>query len=82
MKFSKEFLIDLLDESIIKDEITDHDRWTVTYKRIFRHEGKFYLTHYSIGATEMQEQSMYEYEPDEIECPGDNVFGVVLLLGI
>jgi len=69
MKFSKEFLRDMEGETIT-DEVTDTSRWSIHHERVFKHEGKFYVTYYSRGATECQEESPYQYEnDDEIECP-------------
>ena len=67
MKFNKEFLQEM-EGNTISDRIVDHRRWSVTHERIFEHEGKFYKTRYSVGATEMQEERPYEGSPDEIEC--------------
>jgi len=69
MKFSKEFLLEeVLDsEKVVKHEIVGKRRWSVDYWAVFKHEGKFYGT--SVGATERQDESPYEYAPDEIECP-------------
>lgn len=44
-------------------------RWSVDHWGVFAHEGKFYRTTYSVGATEQQDESPYEYEDDMIECP-------------
>ena len=71
MKFTKEFLKDSLwksDAETIYNIITGHGRWSVHHERVFRHDGKFYLTTYSVGATESQDESPYEYDDDEIEC--------------
>jgi len=68
MKFTKDFLQDMSGKTII-DTIIDHERWCVVHERIFEHEGKFYQTIYSVGATENQDESPYEYQSDEIECP-------------
>lgn len=65
--FSKEFLRDMGGKTI-REEIIDRSRWTVTYERIFEHEGRFYLTYYSVGSTEIQDESPYEYDPDMISC--------------
>ena len=67
MIFKKEFLQEMEGETI-QETIIDHSRWSVLYERVFEYEGKFYCTHYSVGATEQQDESPYEYEPDEIEC--------------
>ena len=72
VKFKKDFLVDELDlpynDDIVKsDEIDDTSRWSVFHTLVFEHEGKFYQTHYSVGATEMQDESPWEFE-DEVEC--------------
>jgi hypothetical protein len=55
---------------LIEDDITDTGRWTVHHKMIFEdvETGKFYLTNYSVGATEQQDEYPFEYAPDEISC--------------
>jgi len=67
MLFSKEFLQEDGGITII-DEITDQSRWSTFHRRVFIHDGKYYLTHYSCGSTESQDESPYEHEDDEIEC--------------
>ena len=69
MKFEKEFLIDELDlpDSAIEDKVVDNSRWSIQHEIIFEHEGKFYRTHYQVGATESQDEGPWEYD-DEIEC--------------
>mgnify|MGYP001581894545 CR=1 FL=1 len=67
MKFKKEFLQKCEGETI-SDVIIENSRWSIYYERIFKYDGKFYLTNYSVGATEQQDESPYEYEPDEIDC--------------
>lgn len=76
MKFTKEFLQDLnwgsfrsnKEVEIIEDEIVETSRWSVHYRMVFKFEDKFYVTYYSRGATESQDESPYEYDDDEIEC--------------
>lgn len=68
MKFSKDYLLDLLDEEPIQEKIVDKRRWVTVYKRVFKHEDKFYVTHYEVGNTECQDCRPYEDDPDEIEC--------------
>lgn len=68
MKFSKEFLLEELEEDPVLEEIFDKRRWSIVYRRVFKFEGRFYETMYSIGATESQDEHPYEYDPDEIEC--------------
>ena len=69
--FSKEYLRNVLNlpapSSVIEDVIVDHGRWTVTHSIVFQVEDKFYQTWYSVGATEMQDESPWEYDTD-IEC--------------
>ena len=69
MKFSKEMLINELDlpYSAKIDKVVDNTRWSVIHEIIFEHEGKFYRTSYSVGATEEQDEGPWEYD-DEVEC--------------
>jgi hypothetical protein len=67
MKFAKEWLQDDGGETV-ETKMTDRSRWSIHYERVFKHEGRFYRTRYSVGATESQDERPYEYEPDEIEC--------------
>jgi len=67
MLFSKESLLDEEHETVV-EEIVDHSRWSIHHRRVFKHDGKFYETYYSHGATEYQDESPYEYEGDMIEC--------------
>lgn len=74
MKFQKEKLKDLVSYCVpegfelVSDDITDTTRWSVLHYVVFKFDGKFYATGYSEGATEYQDESPFEYEPDEIEC--------------
>lgn len=67
MKFSKEFLQDEGGETVY-DKMIGRSRWSLHYERVFSHEGRLYLTRYSFGATESQDERPYEHEDDEIEC--------------
>ncbi len=70
MKFSKEFMKGVLygdTEGLISDEITDTGRWSVHHSIIFKHDDKFYRAHYSVGATEQQDERPWEYDK-EVEC--------------
>lgn len=79
MKFSKQFLIDTLgDANDVVNEICDTSRWAVQYSRIFKFNGKFYSAPYQIGATEQQDESAYEYEDNELECPEMECFTKVI----
>ena len=69
MKFSKEFLQERVGEGALEAKIVGKRRWSIEYAEIFEHEGKFYRTRYNVGATEMQDESPYENDADEIECP-------------
>lgn len=79
MKFKKEQMQELVYEdeadmngdigSKISEEICGTDRWTNTYEMIFKVGQKFYQTYYRVGATEMQDESPFEYDKDEIDCP-------------
>jgi len=79
MLFKKEILKELLwDEEYedekgdeyktILNEINDTSRWSIHHKHIFSFKGKYYITYYSVGATEQQDESPYEYDDDMIEC--------------
>ncbi len=76
MKFKKEELQDLLwddieDEAkweIIEDKIIENTRWSILHRLIYKYDGKFYETSYSVGATEQQDERPFEYDDDIIEC--------------
>lgn len=67
--FSKDYLRDELDLpcSALVDDIIDNSRWSIHHKIIFEDNGKFYQTYYSVGATECQDESPWEYD-ETIEC--------------
>ena len=72
--FTKEYLKEELelpwnDDLVQEDKITDTSRWSVIHDLIFKDpaDGKFYATYYSIGATENQDESPWEYG-STIEC--------------
>jgi len=69
MLFKKEFLQYQEWDRTIEKKITSHGRWTVGYRVVFLHEGKFYMTLYTKGATEYQGHTPYDLESDLIECP-------------
>jgi hypothetical protein len=54
--------------NIVSDKIIDTSRWSIIYEMVFGYQDKFYVTSYSEGATERQDESPYEDEEDEIEC--------------
>lgn len=68
--FSKDYLMDELDlsyENTIVNRIVDTTRWSIIHEIVFEDNGKFYMTTYSEGATEYQDERPWEYD-DEIEC--------------
>jgi len=69
MKFKTEFLKDELDlpYSALEDHVIDNSRWSIQHEIVFEHEGKFYQTYYSVGATESQDERPWEYD-DEVDC--------------
>ncbi len=69
MKFKREFLVNELDlpYSAIEDKVVDNSRWSIQHEIIFEYEGKFYITQYSVGATECQDERPWEYD-DEVDC--------------
>jgi len=54
--------------SVMEQELIDTSRWSHIYTMVFEFAGKYYESSYSIGATEQQDESAYEYDPDLIEC--------------
>jgi hypothetical protein len=54
-------------DNYIQNTIVDHRRWSVTHEIIFERDGHLYRAYYSVGATEYQDESPWEYE-DEVEC--------------
>ncbi|WP_211750085.1 hypothetical protein [Paenibacillus sp. Marseille-Q4541] len=69
MKFKKSYLVNELDlpSSAMVDKITGTSRWSVYHEIVFEHQGKFYQTEYSVGTTEMQDESPWKYD-DEVDC--------------
>lgn len=73
MKFPKDFMReDVLygcneDVEMIYDDIIDTTRWSEIHEIVFKYQDKFYMTTYSCGATECQDESPFEYDDDEIQ---------------
>lgn len=75
MKIKKEILIELIDfdefdsYSVVSGNYVESSRWSRHYEMVFKDitTDKYYITYYSVGATECQDEAPYEYEPDEIE---------------
>lgn len=68
--FSKDYLMDELDlpyENTIVNRIVNTTRWSIIHEIVFEDKGKFYMTTYSEGATEYQDERPWEYD-DEIKC--------------
>jgi hypothetical protein len=72
MKFKREILKEELGlpwskKHKIEDTVIGNSRWSIEHELIFEYEGKFYLTYYSVGATECQDERPWDYE-EEVEC--------------
>lgn len=69
IKIKKEILEDmeLAWGGALEDNIIDQTRWSIIHEIIFEYDWKFYKTYYSVGATEMQDESPWEFE-EEVEC--------------
>lgn len=68
--FSKDYLVNELDLpwcNTIVDRIINTTRWSIIHEIVFENQGKFYMTTYSEGATECQDEKPWEYD-DEIKC--------------
>ena len=54
----------------VEDKVVGHSRWSVQHDVIFGDQstGKHYASGYSVGATESQDETPYEYAEDEIDC--------------
>ena len=77
MKFNKKVLQELtydynFDEyKIIYTKQVDSSRWSIIYEQVFKFDGKYYMTSFSRGATEYQDEKPYEFDGDSndmIEC--------------
>lgn len=58
-----------LNFELIKSELVDTTRWSHVHEVVYKDldTGKFYISSYSTGATECQDESPYEYDGEEIE---------------
>jgi len=54
-------------EEYVYNKVIDTSRWSTHYEQVFKLGGKYFMTHYSEGATEMQFESPYEYEGEWVE---------------
>ncbi len=57
----------VLEGDVLLDEICDHRRWSVGHYVIFRYEGRLWRTNYSVGATESQDETPWQYD-EEVVC--------------
>ena len=69
MWIKREILINELNlpEDAIKQTLIDHSRWSLFYEIIFEYNNEFYKTTYSVGATEMQDESPWQDE-EVVRC--------------
>ena len=53
---------------VVEDKIVDNSRWSIRHEAVLQHKetGKFYVTHYSVGATENQDEKPYEYDMEVV----------------
>lgn len=68
--FSKEQMLEILGGyvgDVVRDEIIDKVRWSLTHELIFALDGKLYRTLYQVGATETQDEGPWEYNK-EVWC--------------
>lgn len=69
IKLPKDQMLEILeDDSLhVRNAICGKRRWSDQYELIFKHDDKLYRAHYSVGSTESQDESPWEYE-DEVTC--------------
>lgn len=60
---------DFLEAQSVDSEIVDHSRWSVYHRQVFQVGDNFYVANYSVGATEMQDESPFEYDKLPIRFP-------------
>lgn len=46
---------------LIVDDLIDTTRWSEVHNVVIKKDGRFYQDTYSVGATEMQDESPWEY---------------------
>lgn len=72
-KFDRDYLYEELDlpyasDYLIQDIITAVSRWSTFHQIVFMDkDGSYWMTDYSCGATELQDERPWEYE-DKVEC--------------
>lgn len=69
IKIPKDEMLNILDDGadVVRDKIAGTSRWSIKHELIFKRDGKLYRVHYSVGATESQDESPWEYT-DPVEC--------------
>lgn len=69
--FTKQEIEDLdlpYNKSIVKsDEIIEVTRWSIVHQLVFKHDNKYWRCLYREGATELQDESPFEYD-DVVEA--------------
>lgn len=68
--FSRDYLVNECElpwYGAVVDRIIDTTRWSIVHEIVFEDNGKFYMTTYSEGATECQDERPWEYD-DEVKC--------------
>ena len=53
---------------VYETNLVDTSRWSKIYEMVFSYGDNWYLTSYSKGATENQDERPFEYDDDEIDC--------------
>ncbi len=51
----------------VEDRQTSNSRWSINHTMVVEKDGHFYRANYSVGATEQQDETPFEYDEDEIE---------------
>jgi hypothetical protein len=74
MKVDKETVIDLWDlpygenseegVTVISDRIRGIGRWSRLHELVVKIKGKFYSTNYSVAATELQDETPWQYQKE------------------
>lgn len=71
MSVPKSVLVDELDlpwneDIVLQDRSVGTRRWSEDREIVFKYKDKFWMTYYSVGLTEQQDERPWEYE-DEVE---------------
>jgi hypothetical protein len=75
MKFTKEFLLEVISDDaenaeVVDRKIADKTRWTIIYELVFSYQDKYFLIKYERGSNAYQDIHPFAYfnDKDEIEC--------------